>query len=212
MNDLLRRRRGMMISKGDPDPYKPVVITKSSTNGSQLSNALVASGIDRTTQIALRKSPVNITTDYVVLAALKNVFGRSRTSGAINTPSYESSYGAIINAGDQFYCADPGDLDFANAHCSVMYAPSAIANGAQLKTAINSMLTGLESGRYIVYAVKPISSWANQNFIIGLVYDGSLKGALRWTGSQLSAYELSSTWSFTIAAGDPIAFYRINDI
>ena len=202
-----------MANIGEPDPYKPVSIVQNGTTGSQLSTILEASGIDRSTQIALRKSPVNVAVDYAVLGALKNIFLRSRTNSNINAMSgYDSSHGAIINAGEQFYCVDPGDLIFANTHCNVVYSSSAVSNGEQLKTAINSMLTGLESGRYIVYAVKPMSNWTNQDFILGYVYDGSLQGALRWNGSNLASYSLVSTWSFKIAVGDPIAFYRINDI
>lgn len=209
---MISIRRKLMANIGEPDPYKPVVITQSSTTGQELSNTLVASGIDRQTQIALRKSLVNVAVDFVVLSALKNTFARSRTTGLINIMSeYNGSYSAIINAGDQFYCVDPGDLAFANVHCSVVYTPSAIANGEQLKTAINSMLTELDSGRYIVYAVKSMSSWANQDFIIGSAYNGSLQFAMRWNGSSLQGYNLTSTWSFKVAAGDPIAFYKIND-
>ena len=208
----MTRRRAYMGIKGEPDPYKPVVITQNGTTGSQLSTILAASGIDRSTQIALRKSPVDVTVDYVVLGALKNTFARSRTSGSIDLwGEYSGGYGAIIKAGDQFYCAEPGDLNFANAHCNVVNSPSAVTNGANLKTTINGILATLDSGRYIIYAVKAMSSWANQDFIIGRAYNGSLQGAMRWSGSEIKGYDLSSTWTFKIASGAPIAFYKIND-
>lgn len=207
--DLITRRRAIMGYKIAP-LYKPIKIVRSAERTNAIPTVLTASGIDYTTKLVLLEKAIGNYNNQIVFDT-KNTAVRIRDNSPVMV-GYDSALECVIHKDDKYYAVDQGDLVFANMYGTVVLAPNAVTNGANLKTTIETMGQNLEAGMYVVYAAKSIEQWANQDFIVGTFKNGTLTSAGRWNGSSISAYALNSTWGFKIAKDNPIVFYRCDGL